>query len=614
MFVPASLRAAATASKVATRSFHATSRAEARKFFVGGNWKCNGSVAQAESLVSMLNQSNFDVDTEVVVCPSQVHLNLVQSSLRTDVKVGSQDCWVQGNGAFTGETSADMLKDMGVSWSIIGHSERRGKGESDVEVAKKAKYALDKGLSVIACCGEPLENREAGTTNDFVFPQIKAYADVFTKEDWKKVVIAYEPIWAIGTGLTATPEQAQETHAAIREYLGQIAGAEVAAETRILYGGSANAKTAPGLSSKADIDGFLVGGASLKPEFADIINCNGAVKTLKPVNIGINGFGRIGRLVMRAAYNDPMVNIVAVNDPFIPVDYMEYMLQYDTVHGEYPGTVNKSDDSTLSVNGKPITVFGSKDPTEIKWGDAGADYVVESTGVFTTTEKASAHMTGGAKKVVISAPSADAPMFVMGVNEEKYESSMDVVSNASCTTNCLAPVAKIINDEFGIKEGLMTTVHAVTATQQTVDGPSQKDWRGGRAACYNIIPSSTGAAKAVGKVIPDLNGKLTGMSFRVPTANVSVVDLTARLEKGASYETICAALKEASEGKMKGILGYQDKMVVSSDFIGNTNTSIFDEKAGIALTDNFVKLVSWYDNEAGYSMRVLDLIKHMEKN
>merc|ERR1712203_336381 len=253
-------------------------------------------------------------------------------------------------------------------------------------------------------------------------------------------------------------------------------------------------------------------------------------------------------------------------------------------------------------------------PKDIKWADAGAEYIVESTGVFTTMEGAQKHMTGGAKKVVISAPSADAPMFVMGVNEEKYDSSMNVVSNASCTTNCLAPFTKIVNDEFGIKEGLMTTVHAVTATQQTVDGPSQKDWRGGRAACYNIIPSSTGAAKAVGKVIPSLNGKLTGMSFRVPTANVSVVDLTCVLEKGASYETICAKLKEASEGKMKGILGYQDKAVVSSDFIGDTNTSIFDSKAGIALSDNFVKLVSWYDNEAGYSMRVLDLIKHMEKN
>jgi glyceraldehyde 3-phosphate dehydrogenase len=331
------------------------------------------------------------------------------------------------------------------------------------------------------------------------------------------------------------------------------------------------------------------------------------------INIGINGFGRIGRLVMRAAANKPNINIVAINDPFIPVDYMEYMYKYDTVHGRASESVSHCKESnSIIVNGKKIKVFGSKDPAQISWGDAGADYVVESTGVFTTTEKASAHMKGGAKKVVISAPSADAPMFVVGVNHNEYQNSMNVVSNASCTTNCLAPLAKVINDEFGIAEGLMTTVHAVTATQQTVDGPSQKDWRGGRAACYNIIPSSTGAAKAVGKVIPQLNGKLTGMSFRVPTANVSVVDLTARLDKGADYETICAAIKAASEGSMKGILGYQDKDVVSSDFISDPRSSIFDKKAGIALTDNFVKLVSWYDNECGYSNRVLDLITHME--
>jgi len=278
----------------------------------------------------------------------------------------------------------------------------------------------------------------------------------------------------------------------------------------------------------------------------------------------------------------------------------------------YDGEVSVVDESTISIDGKPIKVFDKLNPAEIEWGSAGADYVVESTGVFTSTEKASAHMQGGAKKVIISAPSPDAPMFVMGVNAESYDPSMDVVSNASCTTNCLAPIAKVVNDEFGLKEGLMTTVHAVTATQQTVDGPSMKDWRGGRAGCYNIIPSSTGAAKAVGKVIPELNGKLTGMSFRVPTINVSVVDLTCRLDKGASYETICAAIKDASEGKMAGILGYQNTDVVSSDFISNSHSSVFDEKAGIALTDDFVKLVSWYDNEAGYSTRVLDFIKHME--
>lgn len=316
---------------------------------------------------------------------------------------------------------------------------------------------------------------------------------------------------------------------------------------------------------------------------------------------------------MRAAANKPNVNIVAVNDPFIPVNYMNYMYKYDTTHGNAGVEISHDEAAnTITIDGKTIKVFGERDPSNINWASAGADYVVESTGVFTSTEKASAHMKGGAKKVVISAPSNDAPMFVMGVNQEKYENSMDIVSNASCTTNCLAPLAKVINDTFGLTEGLMTTVHAVTATQQTVDGPSNKDWRGGRAACYNIIPSSTGAAKAVGKVIPSLNGKLTGMSFRVPVVNVSVVDLTCRLGKGASYEEICAALKAASEGPMKGILGYSNEDIVSSDLTGNTHSSIFDEKAGIALSDDFVKLVSWYDNEAGYSTRVLDLIEHMD--
>ncbi|GMI55708.1 hypothetical protein ScalyP_jg4056 [Parmales sp. scaly parma] len=331
-------------------------------------------------------------------------------------------------------------------------------------------------------------------------------------------------------------------------------------------------------------------------------------------NIGINGFGRIGRLVMRAAANRPDINIVAVNDPFIPVDYMEYMYKYDTVHGRATEKVGHCKESnSITLDGRKVKVFGEMDPSKIQWGSVGADYVIESTGVFTGLETANAHMVGGAKKVVISAPSGDAPMFVCGVNLEKYDKSMDIVSNASCTTNCLAPLAKVINDEFGLKEGLMTTVHAVTATQQTVDGPSQKDWRGGRAACYNIIPSGTGAAKAVGKVIPELNGKLTGMSFRVPTANVSVVDLTCRLEKGASYETICDKIKEASEGSMKGVLAYHDDDVVSSDFISDPHTSIFDKKAGIALTDDFVKLVSWYDNECGYSNKILDLITHMEE-
>lgn len=328
--------------------------------------------------------------------------------------------------------------------------------------------------------------------------------------------------------------------------------------------------------------------------------------------VGINGFGRIGRLVFRAAMENPSIEVTGVNDPFIDLDYMVYMLKYDTVHGQFKGDVEIKGDK-LVVNGKAVSVFAAMNPAEIPWKDCGAEYIVESTGVFTTIDKASAHFAGGAKKVVISAPSNDAPMFVMGVNQDKYTSDMTVVSNASCTTNCLAPLAKVVNDKFGIVEGLMTTVHSTTATQKTVDGPSKKDWRGGRAASGNIIPSSTGAAKAVGKVIPELSGKLTGMSFRVPTLDVSVVDLTCRLEKAAKYDEIVEAIKEAADGELKGILGYTNDAVVSSDFITDSRTSIFDIDAGIALNDNFVKLVSWYDNEWGYSNKVIDLISHMAK-
>lgn len=330
------------------------------------------------------------------------------------------------------------------------------------------------------------------------------------------------------------------------------------------------------------------------------------------VKVGINGFGRIGRLVLRASLTRDDVQVVAINDPAISVDYMVYMMKYDSAQGRFNGEVYAKD-GKLIVNGKEITVYALFNPEEIPWRDTGVEYVVESTGLFTTTEKASAHLKGGAKKVVISAPSSDAPMFVMGVNQEKYTKDMTVISNASCTTNCLAPLTKVINDNFGIVEGLMTTVHSTTATQKTVDGPSKKDWRGGRAASANIIPSSTGAAKAVGKVIPELNGKLTGMSFRVPTIDVSVVDLTCRLAKPATYEEIKAAVKKASEGELKGILDYTEDDVVSSDFLGDPHTSIFDAKAGIALNDNFVKLVSWYDNEWGYSNKVVDLISYISK-
>ena len=330
---------------------------------------------------------------------------------------------------------------------------------------------------------------------------------------------------------------------------------------------------------------------------------------MNKIKVGINGFGRIGRLVFRAAQERENIVIVGIND-LISVDYMAYMLRYDSVHGKFKGTIEVKD-GMLVVNGNAIRVTAEKDPANLKWNEVDAEYVVESTGLFLTKEKAQAHINAGAKRVVMSAPSKDdTPMFVYGVNHKSYKGE-NMISNASCTTNCLAPVAKVLNDKFGIVEGLMTTVHSTTATQKTVDGPSAKDWRGGRAASANIIPSSTGAAKAVGKVIPQLNGKLTGMSFRVPTVNVSVVDLTCRIEKAASYDDVKAAMKEASEGEMKGVLGYTEDSVVSSDFIGDSRTSIFDANAGISLNPNFVKVVSWYDNEWGYSCKILEMICYM---
>lgn len=329
------------------------------------------------------------------------------------------------------------------------------------------------------------------------------------------------------------------------------------------------------------------------------------------IKVGINGFGRIGRFVFRAAQMRDDIEVVGIND-LIDVDYMAYMLKYDSTHGRFNGTV-EVDNGNLVVNGKVVRVSAERNPEDLKWDEINADVVVESTGLFLTDETARKHIQAGAKKVVLSAPSKDdTPMFVMGVNHEEYQ-GQDIVSNASCTTNCLAPVAKILNDNWGIKDGLMTTVHAMTATQKTVDGPSAKDWRGGRGAGQNIIPSSTGAAKAVGKVIPELNGKLTGMAFRVPTPNVSVVDLTVNLNKPATYQEICLAMKTAAEGELNGVLGYTEDQVVSNDFVGETCTSVFDAKAGIALTDTFVKVVTWYDNEIGYSNKVLDLVAHVSK-
>lgn len=333
---------------------------------------------------------------------------------------------------------------------------------------------------------------------------------------------------------------------------------------------------------------------------------------MSKIKIGINGFGRIGRLVFRVAAENPNIEVVGIND-LIDVDYMAYMLKYDSTHGQFKGTVEVKG-GKLVVNGSAIRVTSEKNPADLKWGDVGAEYIVESTGLFLTKESAKGHIDAGAKKVIMSAPSKDdTPMFVMGVNEGTYTSDMTYVSNASCTTNCLAPIAKVLNDKFGIESGLMTTVHATTATQKTVDGPSMKDWRGGRGASQNIIPSSTGAAKAVGKVIPSLNGKLTGMSFRVPTPDVSVVDLTVNLKKETTYEAICAAMKEASEGALKGILGYTEDAVVSNDFLGDPRTSIFDAGAGIMLTPTFVKVVSWYDNEWGYSTKVVELLEFIAK-
>ena len=331
---------------------------------------------------------------------------------------------------------------------------------------------------------------------------------------------------------------------------------------------------------------------------------------MKKIKVGINGFGRIGRLVLRAICQRDDVECVAVNDPFLTIDYAKYMFEYDSIHGRFNGDV-KVEGEYLIVNDNKIKFFAEKDPSLIPWGSIGAEYIAEATGVFTSYEKAQAHINAGAKKVVVTAPGKEMPMFVMGVNHTKYTKDMNIVSNASCTTNCLAPLAKVINDNFGITEGLMTTVHSTTATQLTVDGSSKKDWRGGRAASCNIIPSSTGAAKAVGEVIPELKGKLTGMSFRVPTLNVSVVDLTCNLAKPATYEEIVNAVKKSADNELKGILNYTDEPVVSSDFIGDAHTSIFDIKAGIMLTPTFVKLVSWYDNEWGYSNKVVDLITHM---
>lgn len=582
-----------------------------RRFFIGANWKANGSMAKLQEWVGILNSGTVAAANEVVIFPPTVYLSATHSRVRRDMKVGAQDVSAL-SGAHTGEVNAAMMRDVGVTYTIVGHSERRGLGESDEVVGRKAKAAIDSGLTVIACLGESAAEYDAGNSAGFVTKQLAAYAkSIGSAEAWSKIVIAYEPVWAIGTGKVATPAHAQKIHATLRNWLSQNVSPQVGESTRIIYGGSVTASSAPDLAAQADVDGFLVGGASFKPEFVSIVNSNNAPVNAGPIHVGINGFGRIGRLVYRASLSNPLIHVTAINDPFIPPEYMSYMLRYDTVHGRFNGEVTH-DPQHLIVDGIRSRVFTEKDPSKIAWSEAQADYIVEATGVFLDKEKASAHFKGGAKRVILSAPSKDdTPMFVVGVNHDKYTPDMTIVSNASCTTNCLAPMVKVLVDNFGFKEGLMTTVHAVTATQKTVDGPSNKDWRGGRAAGYNIIPSSTGAAKAVGAVLPVVKGKLTGMSFRVPTADVSCVDLTCRLEKHATYDEIKAAMLNASRTNLKGILGYTEDEVVSSDFISSTYSSIFDAKAGIALNKEFVKLVAWYDNEMGYSNRVLDLVGHV---
>ena len=588
---------------------------------MGGNWKANTTRAAAGALTAALNGVESK-GVDVVVVPPSLHVASTRNGLRSDIGVGVQDVGVAGEGAHTGETPASLAADSGAGWAVVGHSERRGdQAESSALVADKAKAAVTNGLSAILCVGETKGERDAGEAEGVVKAQLDAVAGVLEGAEWDKVVVAYEPVWAIGTGDVASPQQAQDMHASIRKHMEGLVGKEGADKLRIMYGGSVNGGNAAELAALPDVDGFLVGGASLKAdEFAAIIAAGNTAlsaaggsgaRTGGPIKIGINGFGRIGRLVARAAAADPDVQVVAINDPFIDAEYMAYMAKYDTVHGTYPGSVASGDDGSLVMDGASIALFSEMAPSSIPWGSAGADYVIESTGVFTSHEGAAGHLEGGASRVVISAPSGDAPMFVMGVNEDQYSGSIDVFSNASCTTNCLAPLAKVIHTNYGITEGLMTTVHAMTGTQRVVDMPSAKDWRGGRAASANIIPSSTGAAKAVGKVLPALDGKLTGMAFRVPTTNVSVVDLTCRLDSPASYDHIKATIKAAAESpELSGILGYTDEDLVSSDFVGDTRSSIFDAKAGIALSDDFVKLVAWYDNEAGYSQRVVDLVKH----
>jgi len=596
-----------------------------RRPIVGGNWKCNpDSISKLDDLIKNINGCDTS-KCEVYVCPSMLHVAYCKDKFTNGAKVCPQNCNFKGCGAFTGEMAVEQMKDMGMEWVMIGHSERREYfKETDELLAKKLKYILDAGMKCVVCIGEKLPEREKGleATMAVCIQQLEQMKHLL---DPKRVVIAYEPVWAIGTGVTASPQQAQETHAAIRKWIAEAVSPAVAEQIRIQYGGSANAKNAPELSACPDIDGFLVGGASLKPEFVDIVAAISSAKNYPPaVKIGINGFGRIGRMVFQAICDQGLlgskIDVVGVVDMSTDAEYFAYQMKYDTVHSKFKHNVKVFSKDTLSVNGHNIKCIQAsrEGPAALPWSKLGVDYVIESTGIFVDSEKAKGHLTAGAKKVIISAPGkGEVKTLVMGVNNTEYDKAThNIVSNASCTTNCLAPIVHVLLKEgIGIEKGLMTTIHSYTATQKTVDGVSAKDWRGGRAAACNIIPSATGAAKAVGEVLPATKGKLTGMAFRVPCPDVSVVDLTFTSEKDTSIEEIDRLLKEATKSYMKGVLAFTDEELVSQDFVHNVNSSIYDARA--TLQNNlpgekrFFKVVSWYDNEWGYSNRVVDLLMHM---
>jgi len=595
-----------------------------RKPIVGGNWKCNpASMSELPSLIRNINACDSS-RCDVYVCPSTLHVPYCMGKFTNGAKVCPQTCNFKGCGAYTGEIAVEQMMDMGLEWVMIGHSERRELfGETDEMLAKKLKYILDSGMKCVFAIGEKLPEREKGLAATMAVC-IKQLEQVKSLLDPTKVVIAYEPVWAIGTGVTATPAQAQETHAAIRKWIAEAVSPAVAEKIRIQYGGSANAKNAPELSACPDIDGFLVGGASLKPEFADIVSAISAAKKWTPTKIGINGFGRIGRMVFQAICDQGLLgtelDVVGVVDMSTDAEYFAYQMKYDTVHGQFKHSVKVAAPDTLCVNGHNIKCIQAsrEGPSALPWKSLGVEYVIESTGIFVEADKAKGHIDAGAKKVIISAPGKGAlKTLVMGVNNTEYDkASHHIVSNASCTTNCLAPLVHVLMKEgIGIEKGLMTTIHSYTATQKSVDGVSAKDWRGGRAAACNIIPSATGAAKAVGEVLPATKGKLTGMAFRVPTPDVSVVDLTFTSEKDTTIQEIDEKLKAASKSYMRGVLSFTSDELVSQDFVHNVNSSIYDSKA--TLQNNlpgekrFFKVVSWYDNEWGYSNRVVDLLQHM---